>query len=150
MAKKDIMTIGGAKGECVNTDQPVGKGQTNLKEDVMLIQALLGTLAKSASPGYVGLISFDQVPKPTGNFEDGLTEKAIWSYQRKNARKLLRVDGIVHPALYKDRNITLTKGNDRLMMISLLHLDLLGFLLWADLYIPEITRTVPELRQWLK
>ena len=153
MAKKDIITtVGGAKHECVNTSQPVGKHLTNLKEDVMLVQAMLEKLAERASPDFIGLSSFDQVPEPTGNFDDGLTEKAIWSYQRKHAGKLLRVDGVVHPAAYHDRSL-FSNGDRRVMTITQLHFDLVDQFLIStgdDNYIPEITRTVPELRQWIK
>src|SRR5262249_27741187 len=118
MAKRDTMTAGGTRLEGVNIDQPVGRDQTNKKEDVMLDQAMLEQLAERYYPASLGLRSWDEVPEPNGKFKDGKPEKAIWSYQRKNARRLLNVDGKVHPAAYTDRNINFSAGRDtRLMTI---------------------------------
>jgi hypothetical protein len=149
MAKKDTLTANGAYQECLNVDQPVGKNQRNLKEDVMLIQAMFKKLAELKSPAFLGLRSRDAVPEPTGNFDDGKTENAIWAYQRKNAKRSLRVDGVIHPAAYENRNIKVdfTWATNPLMTITLLHFDLqtstralFGF---NTTYIEEIKRMVP-------
>src|SRR5262245_3737917 len=109
MAKKDVMTINGQPFDCLNIDRSVGKNQANLKNDVKLIQVMLQKIVLwNGGPVFIGLRSWDEVPDPKaadGNFDDGRTEKAIWSYQRRYARNLLRVDGIIHPAAYHDRNI---------------------------------------------
>jgi hypothetical protein len=154
MAKQETMTINGFHQECLNINQPVGRHQPNLRSDVKLIQAMFWKLAEwvnafGGGPGhaFLGLGSPDEVPDPRtgdGNFEDGKTEKAIWSYQRKHARNLLRVDGIVHPAAYPNRNIKGAASDIRLMTITLLHFHLNNFVdLATDKgYIEEIKRFV--------
>jgi hypothetical protein len=154
MAKQETMTINGFHQQCLNIDQPVGKNQPNFRPDVKLIQAMFWKLAEWAtafggSPGHVflGLGSPTEVPDPgtgNGNFEDGKTEKAIWSYQRKHARHLLRVDGIIHPAAYHNRNIKGPASDVRLMTLTLLHVHLTQFVDLATdkTYIEEIKRFV--------
>ena len=98
----------------------------------------------------LGVQSRDEVPDPEdgdGNFEDGKTEKAIWSFQRKHARRLLRVDGIIHPAVYQNRNIKGGLADNRLLTITLLH-DLLSVFVsstGSTSYIEPIKRTYPGL-----
>ncbi|HKB40422.1 MAG TPA: hypothetical protein VKD72_28595, partial [Gemmataceae bacterium] len=80
--------------------------------------------------------------------DDGKTEKTIWSYQRKYARRLLRVDGIIHPAVYENRNIKGGFSDIRLMTITLLHEHLTFFTETAEKptsYIGEVKRTAPDL-----
>jgi len=147
MAKKDTITFNGVREECLNVDQPVGKKQRNLKEDVMLIQAMFKKLAELKSPAFLGLRSRDAVPEPTGNFDDGKTENAIWAYQRKNARRSLRVDGVIHPAAYENSNINRNRENTPLMTITLLHLDRVtaarGVFGINATYIEKVKRMVP-------
>jgi hypothetical protein len=158
MAKKDTMTVNGKGGfPCLNIDQPVGRCQPNAKNDVKLIQAMFRKLAEwttgpNGGPLFLGLHTWNEVPDPKaddGNFEDGRTEKAIWSYQRKYARRLLRVDGIIHPAAYQDTNIKGRFSEIRLMTITLLHDHLLDAALMRpganETYIEAIKRTAPDL-----
>jgi hypothetical protein len=153
MAKRETMTVNGKGGfACLNIDLPVGRSQANTKNDVKLIQAMFRKLAEwnPQGPKFLGLGSWNEVPDPKaadGNFEDGRTEKAIWSYQRKFARRLLRVDGIIHPASYQDRNIKGRWSEIRLMTITLLHEHLLDYSIMASKedYMTEIKRFVPDL-----
>jgi hypothetical protein len=154
MARRDIMTANGARLEVLNIDQPVGKNQPNDRMDVKLIQAMFWTLAKWDINGLrvLGPQSWTEVPDPrtgNGNFEDGRTEKAIWIYQRKYAHRLLRVDGIIHPAMYQNRNIEGLFNDIRLMTITLLHDMLLANLPGAPVgvssYIEGIKRIAPDL-----
>src|SRR5262249_31225654 len=46
MAKKDVLTHNGVKIDCLNISQPVGKNQTNSKNDVKLVQAMFRKLAE--------------------------------------------------------------------------------------------------------
>jgi hypothetical protein len=161
MAKKDIITINGVRTACLNTDRPVGSNLANDSCDVLLVQAMLKRLAELgvSREGFLGLPSRDAVPEPNGNFEDGKTLNAILSYQRRNARKLLRVDGVIHPAAYQGRNIEDHLGA-RFMTITLLHLHLVSLTQMAlgpspvtvdpATYITDLLRIAPALRRCIQ
>ena len=91
---------------------------------MMLVQAMLNLIAHQAdstpSAQNIGLASMSEVPEPTGEF-DAKTRHAILSYQRRYHRGLLSVDGVVHPASYRNRNIRYGRPQDRLMTITHFH-----------------------------
>src|SRR5262245_48008673 len=106
MPLKETIIWNGVPGAGLNVGQTVGRGKWNFMGDVLLVQAMFKRLAELGSPKFIGLPSLDAVPEPKGTFDDhGKTETAIWSYQWKYANQMLRVDGIIHPASYQDRNI---------------------------------------------
>jgi hypothetical protein len=150
MARREQITINNMVTEGVNIDQPVGPGPTakNLQQDVMLIQAMFEKLAERAGPGFLGLGSWDDVPEPSGNFDDK-TEKAIKSYQRKYLHQLLSADSNIHPGAFQGRNIRFNGADTPQMTITLLHIQLRGKYLFSAhpiSYLTEIKRTVPQLR----
>ncbi len=121
------------KGFGANVSMTVGIGGVNEKFDVMLIQALFRYISLQEDPAaygeydnfarnVLGVPSAKDVPEATGSF-DGATANAIWSFQRRNALKLLDLDGIIHPADYNGRVL---KKQYPLMTITLLHAEALG------------------------
>jgi hypothetical protein len=153
MASKEIISINGKEFAAVNIAAPVGKGQPNRPEDVRLIQAMFQVIAAGLGPARLGLKP-GEVPEPTGNFEDGKTENAIWKFQRKNALKVRNVDGIIHPAAYKGRDLT-HMTTARLMSITLLHNEISDAKLFlpgatgTSDYIEDIVRRAPALKPHL-
>jgi hypothetical protein len=109
------------KFEHVNISDVVGVGEANERNDVMLIQALFKLVGYS--PYYAKLyfgMDKAELPEPTGDLDDK-TVKAIWSFQKKTARRLLNIDGKIHPANYKDRVIK--KPWERVMAITFLNMN---------------------------
>jgi peptidoglycan hydrolase-like protein with peptidoglycan-binding domain len=105
MAKKDTMNLHGFEFATVNLDARVGLRGENRPDDVMLIQTLFRYIAFDSGFS-IGRLGLDV----TRTLEiDGLcgavTQRVIRHFQRKNARRLLRVDGVIHPASYKGRVI---------------------------------------------
>ena len=120
MASKDIVTIGTSKARGINISSPVGKDQENLREDVMLIQAVFLYIATGAGEarGFLGS-EIGNLPLVTGEM-NAPTILAIRNFQQKNLSKVLKVDGIIHPASYNHRVIK--PGTQHLMSISQLHM----------------------------
>jgi hypothetical protein len=151
MAKREILTRNGQQEPCVNIDAPVGPTKErrvkNLKGDVMLIQAMLHVIAKRLfSPGFIGLLSMDEVPTPNGIY-DLKTEGAILSYQSKWRSELLRADGVIDPASYHNRNVIDRLGS-QLMTITHLHFQLKVMFDPAN-YTTELMGLVPQLAAWI-
>ena len=121
MAQFEEITINGKAQSGVNIKKTVGFAGPNLKEDVLLIQALFNYIAKGMFPEMVGLGGDYKIPEVTGEM-DGDTYSAIGAFQIRNASRLLMptFDGRIHPASYKNRNIRNSAG--RLMCITLLHI----------------------------
>jgi hypothetical protein len=158
MPQKEIINFNGNKTYGVNTNFTVGPKGGNGPADVMLVQALLRYIT-NASIGLVksqsGLINFD-LPQVNG-ICDGKTNQAILKFQRANTRKLLRVDGKIHPASYEGRVIKsemtdylYQKKAKPIMTITLLHL----YAFWAEPvrgldYISGIVEIAPGLKPWL-
>lgn len=122
MGKKDtIHMVGGTSETAVNIHFPVGPGVENGPADVKTIQTLFRFLAnhsKHSSITYFDLRP-DQLPSVSGRC-GYRTQRAILNFQRKHARRLQRVDGLIHPASYEGR--TLKGGTEkRWMTITLLH-----------------------------
>ena len=131
MAAMVNITINGVESMGFNVCDTVGTGGKNRKDngDVMLVQVMLNLVAQHLdsrpSASNVGLKSMDELPEPTGTFDEK-TRHAILSYQRRYHRALLRVDGVVHPASYRNRNIRFGRPGDLLMTITHLHWLLLN------------------------
>jgi hypothetical protein len=166
MAKKDIINFSGHKTTGVNTSFIVGTGVSSHKgngqADVMLVQTLLWVIfifTNSDENRLLGLNERD-LPEITGRC-DPKTTLAIWKFQQWNAKKLMSVDGAIHPARYDDRMMksiyldyifhTGTKPRP-IMSITLLHIYAWNALLTAkgrEDYISEIVYMAPDLRSWL-
>ncbi len=125
MARREIITLDGKEEFALNVDETVGIGGSNQIGDVMVIQAMLRYLAELRNdPYWAGLNSMSEVPEPTGKM-DRKSRRAIKFFQKKNDYLLLSVDGIIHPANYKNRNVKLVDSDDvSLMTITLLHVEL--------------------------
>ncbi len=128
MAKVDTRTMNGDRQRCLNIDYPVGfmrnNGRmANTTEDVKLIQAMLRFIKKyDPSNPFSRAISSGDLPSVNGIF-DNLTLKAINIYQKANAQILLKVDGLIEPALYQNRNIDTVHKRYRVMTIHALDVD---------------------------
>jgi hypothetical protein len=151
MAKKEMITRNGTQKLGINVDAPVGPVNVprtrNLPSDVLLIQAIFNVFARRLNPAYLGLQSLDEVPTPNGVY-DAKTENAILRYQTTNRSDLLRVDGIVDPGSYGNRNVIDRLGG-QLMTITLFHMQLIVLFDVPD-YTTELTRLVPQLAAFLK
>lgn len=151
MAKKETLTRGGKQEACVNLDAPVGptavRRVQNQQGDVMLVQSIFHVLGTRLTPAYLKLQSMDEVPRPTGRFDEK-TEKVIRNYQANNSASALRLDGVIDPASYRNRNLD-NREDARFMTVTLFHIDLFVLFDGAD-YAAELTRLVPQLRPWLK
>lgn len=123
MAQFEFITLkGGQTVSTVNVRKVVGNGGVNLREDVLLIQALFKFIAEHLGPHAIfGSQSGYEVPEITGVM-DAATYSAIGEFQIRNLRNLLMktFDGRIHPASYKNREIQL-QGKP-LMSITYLHL----------------------------
>jgi len=130
MARIEKMNFLGETRDCVNISRTVGNGRANEKDDVMLIQALLRFIGLQEDPDAsgeydnfakysLGLNSAAEVPRITGIF-DSLTANAIRVLQNRHIHRVLKVDGIVHPASYHYRHL---KKQYPLMTITLLDLE---------------------------
>lgn len=114
------------KGEIIihgNLSGTVGPGGRNERNDVLLIQALFQVAASNnriITKELFGLERPGYLPAVTGNL-DLATIEAIWRFQVYNARRLLGVDGIIHPASYEKREIK-EPYLKPVMMITLLNM----------------------------
>lgn len=134
MAKIETATLNSFKDRQVNISFTVGTGEKNEKNDVMLIQALLKLVGftEYQAKKIIGM-SQKELPEITGNF-CAKTRHAIWSFQRAMAKKLINIDGRVHPADYKNRVIKIEKHpkNNKFMMITLLNLYAADAVVFTD------------------
>lgn len=166
MAKKDIINFSGTKTIGVNTHYIVGAGVSlhngNGQADVMLIQTLLWVayiFSNFDQHKLLGLKEKD-LPEISGKC-DAKTVEAIWKFQRWNARKLMSVDGTIHPASYENRVMksvyadyiydTGTKPRP-IMSITLLHIYAWNGMINSkgkEDYISDIVYMAPDLRNWL-
>ena len=133
MAKIEEINFLGEKRPGANVSKTVGAGGVNERFDVMLVQALFRYISlqedvaahgeyDNFARNVLGVPSAKDVPKATGVF-DAATAKTIWAFQRRNALRLLDMDGTIHPADYKGRVL---KKQYPLMTITLLHSAALG------------------------
>ncbi|MGH9820192.1 MAG: peptidoglycan-binding domain-containing protein [Pyrinomonadaceae bacterium] len=145
MARKDMVEYnGGGPSEAVNLDFKVGAGGQNKPEDVMTAQALLRYLGldNERRKQFLGNI----VPPKSDGICGPKTLRAIRSFQQKHAHRLIMVDGVIHPASYKGRQINET--SKPILTITLLHLFAVQCMFWlpdAD-YISGLIRIEPKLR----
>lgn len=150
MATREIITVDGVPEPCLNVSETVGENfGANKIGDVMLVQAMFKFIVSNFALEEIGLTSEDDVPEPTGRF-DSATAHLINVFQRKVAHQLLRVDGIIHPASYKDRNLKFGDGKGRMMTITFLHFACVSASPTGVDYTTEITRQFPQLLPWLK
>ena len=121
MAKFDLIYLTNGQTEsCVNVSATVGNGGRNLREDILLIQALINYIADGLGRDVLGLEPEYDMPEINGEM-DSATYSAIGQFQVRNLQYLMMktFDGRIHPASYKNRKITLI-GKPK-MTITLLH-----------------------------
>src|SRR6185437_14381389 len=120
MQYNNIVFTDGSTEPCLNIQAPVGFKGVNQPDDVLLIQGLIGVIAR-LDKSWIGLNeSGYSVPKPTGQM-DADTYTAIGQFQIRNKDRLLMstFDGRIDPAHYKNRR--LPHGLRHMMSIMLLH-----------------------------
>jgi hypothetical protein len=124
MATIEIANINKMKLTHVNIADTVGVGEKNDKNDVMLIQAMFKLIGYTEfnAKKFFGL-TINDLPEPTGNFDEK-TIRAIWAFQRKMGYRLLKIDGKIHPANYKNR-VLKNAFQARVMAITFLNLNLI-------------------------
>jgi hypothetical protein len=99
MAKIESFNLDGKNQAGINLSKAVGIGGPNLKDDVMVVQALFTYIAAGIRPGAVGSKNGKDLPGITGVM-DVNTYKAIIAFQSRNAHFLLskEVTGKIEPA----------------------------------------------------
>ena len=89
-----------------NLSKPVGDKQSNLRDDVFMVQALLRFIVEAFHGGRMtGMTSPKEVPDFNGRM-DAVTLAAVRTFQRRWIHNLITSDGVIHPAQYRFRNIT--------------------------------------------
>lgn len=149
MPAKEIITLGGFREPAVKITFTVGAGGDNGPADVMLIQTLFHYISNINGMPMKNIgFPLTEIPEITGRC-DAKTKKAILSFQRKNAGKLLNIDGLIHPAAYQGRNIR--AGEPRVMTMTLLHYYATDMAVHRSEsnYIDGLIKMVPQLRPWL-
>jgi len=148
MARRDVMNISrfGTPMEGINLDFRVGLNAENRIGDVLAVQTLFRYIGLDAEfkKRFLGDMT---IPKSDG-ICGSITLRAIRHFQRKNAGKLIRVDGVIHPASYKGRMVDYQKP---LMTITLLHLfawEAMGFQPDVD-YVDGLIRIQPNVAHYL-
>lgn len=113
----------------------------NMEGDVMLIQAMFHFIVRGHDPSTIGLPPGSALPAVSGTF-DGATSSAIWAYQRQHAGKIVRIDGVIEPAIYYQ---TKFKVVSVLPTITWLHIECA---IQHD-YTSAIPRLFPQLLPWI-
>jgi hypothetical protein len=152
MAKKETMTLGGLKSAAVNLTFPVGAIKNNSgngQADVMLVQTMFHYLARMKGGPAMKNVGFppSQLPRIDGVCGSN-TKQAIVNFQRYNANRLLRVDGVIEPAKYDGRNI---KPGQRYMTLTWMHhlAEEIAIFNSDASYIDGLIQITPQLRSWL-
>lgn len=122
MARIELANLNGNKLKHVNISEEVGPGGKNKLNDVMLIQALFKIAGDGNNLIALQLFGVNgkSLPEVTGNLNSHTIE-TIWNFQRLNTRRLLSIDGKIHPANYQNRVIKNPDG--RVMSITFLNLE---------------------------
>jgi len=149
MPKKDTITYGTVKESAVNLHFKVGAGGDNGIADVMLIQTLFRYIGKIGQKAMYNIgLQLHELPAIDG-ICGRVTKNAILKFQRKNASKVLAVDGLIEPASYEGR--TIRAGEPRVMTMTLLHFLALEMQAYhpEPSYIDTLIKMTPQLRPWL-
>jgi hypothetical protein len=116
-----ISFIDGSSEPTLNVTASVGLNGKNLSDDVMLIQAMIGMIAKGDQlslglnrPGF-------RIPTVTG-IMDADTQDAITQFQITNRLFLLKVDHRIDTAHYRGRRLHRGVMPNGSMSITMLHL----------------------------
>ena len=122
MATIDMVTFDWGKQKQVNISYPVGLGERNDRNDVMLIQTLFALYTwQDHVVRQMGLRDEDR-PKINGRF-DYKTQRIISAFQRTQGKRAQNADGKVHPGNYKNRIIKETRMSHKLMTITSLNMS---------------------------
>jgi hypothetical protein len=152
MAKLDIIFIGGIGNLGFNLTSTVGRGGANQTGDVMLVQAVFAFLSRNHLPGQARRWAKIPIPNVDGNPNNGIKESILkyqtefmsdivgandegpmggrnrlqippeFNRPYEGPRGLLDIDGLIHPADYKRRNLAALWGTG-LMTITKLYAD---------------------------
>ena len=139
-------TGSGAITEGINLDFRVGVRGENRIGDVLAIQTLFR---------YIGLddefkrrFLGDMIIPESDGVCGPITLRAIRQFQNKNRSRLIRVDGVIHPASYRGRTVDTQKP---VMTITLLHFfawEAMGFQPDID-YVDGLIRIQPNFEHYL-
>ena len=147
MPFKDTLTLGSSREPAVNLHFSVGISGDNGPADVTLIQAMFHFLCREdAAMENVGLTP-DEVPEITGRCCDR-TRNAIYKFQRRNADRLPRANGLIEPARYRENELRCDAGSTTMSCLHSLCAEA------ADTrrethYIDALIGVAPQLRPWL-
>ena len=174
MAKLDIIFVGGIGYLGFNLTATVGKGGANQAGDVMLIQAVFAFLSRNHLPGQRRRWANIPTPDVDGNPNNGIKEsifkyqmefvsdfvgvdvegplggsnrtEAPTAFNRpyNGPRGLIAVDGLIHPANYRKRNLSALWGT-ALMTITKLYADVIQ----VDDGMERLQTEFPQLRPHL-
>jgi hypothetical protein len=151
MAKKEVMSFDNHAGgitaaTVVNVDGRVGPHGENRFADVLLVQSLFKYIQLGGMKIHLGSIT---IPKLDGAFGPK-TAHAILHFQQIHARRVLRTDGIIHPASYAGRKIK--DLGARVMTITQLHFCAMdaALMLNDNDYVAGLARIEPRLGPFLK
>ena len=149
MPMKDTITMGTLRERAVNINFKVGTGGDNGPADVMLVQTMIHYLAFLGNkPMHNVGLQRSELPPISGVCEHK-TKQAIFKFQRRNAGKLLAVDGLIEPALYDGR--TIRPGEPRVMTMTLFHFLATEMAIFRPEahYIDGLIKITPQLKPWL-
>ena len=121
MAKIESFNLDGKQQTGINLSKAVGIGGPNLRDDVMVVQALFNYIAAGTRPGAIGSKDGKDIPGITGAI-DADTYKMIISFQLRNAKFLLskEVSGRIDPAIFKGQHV-LSAGKQIYSAMTLLN-----------------------------
>src|SRR6185369_9619547 len=149
MAKKETFTLNtGTPINAINLDFRVGEHGENRHADVMLIQSLFQYIGVKGNAGNrcvegIRLPGVDGICGP-------VTKRAIRQFQNKHSHRLLRVDGVIHPASYNGRKMAdISKPVMTIMLLHFFATDAALFLSDAD-YFAGLIRIEPRLSPFLR
>jgi hypothetical protein len=148
MAKSELIKIDDFEMWGFNVSETVGIGGKNEEGDVMLIQAMFYFLGAHGELSSMGVKSLAELTGVDGKYSNRLGQ-IILNYQKTKDYLLLNVDGLIHPASYKDRNIKFEGEGNLLMTITCMHLDMAVGSFNGD-YATDFLRFFPVLGVWLQ
>ncbi len=124
MATREMIKLDNYETWGLNVSETVGIGGANKTGDVMMIQAMFRYLVMHDRAWVVGVKSLADLPEVNGKYS-GKLGRVILNFQKKYNYLVLSVDGLIHPANYKNRNVKFSSDDkSRLMTITLLHTEM--------------------------
>jgi len=149
MSRRDLITIDGVSNYGLNVFGSVGAGGANNPGDVMVVQAMFRYLHDiRVQQGYLknSWMGLDLEPNGILGHKTIMT---ILNYQRHNWSAIMAADGVIHPAKYENRKLTVGNGK-RLMTITYLHFELWLAEDTAKDYTQEIGKKFLNVAFWIR